>query len=167
MRAVRQVLTQAEADHLTFEDFYAAEFDRVFDSAYSFCGDRQAALDATQEAFARAFARWWRLSRKDWAGAWVTTTALNVLRRALRNAAIERQKTPVPLPSEPGQNVDILAALRSLPPRQREAATLFYIADLPLSVVADAMNLSQGTVKAHLARARDHLRENLEERDVR
>jgi RNA polymerase sigma-70 factor, ECF subfamily len=151
---------------LTFEDFYATEFDRVFDSAYSFCGDRQAALDATQEAFARAFARWWRLSRQEWAGAWVTTTALNVLRRSFRTAALERQTRQTPLPSDPGQRVDVLAALRSLPARQRQAATLFYIADLPVSVVADAMNLSEGTVKAHLARARDHMRRSLEERDV-
>jgi DNA-directed RNA polymerase specialized sigma24 family protein len=108
MKAIRQVLTQAEVDRLTFEDFYATEFDRVFDSAYSFCGDRQGALDATQEAFARAFARWWRLSRQ-WAGAWVTTTALNVLRRAFRKAAFERQTHQTPVSSDPGQRVDVLA----------------------------------------------------------
>jgi RNA polymerase sigma-70 factor (ECF subfamily) len=166
MKTIRQVITQAEVDRLTFEDFYATEFDRVFDSAYSFCGDRHAALDATQEAFARAFARWWRLSRQDWAGAWVTTTALNVLRRAFRKAAFERHTHQTPVSSDPGQRMDVLAALRSLPARQRQAATLFYIADLPVSVVADAMRLSEGTVKAHLARARQHMRHTLEERDV-
>jgi RNA polymerase sigma-70 factor (ECF subfamily) len=123
MRSVREGLTKAEVDQLTFEGFYASEFDRVFDSAYSFCGDRNAALDATQEAFARAFARWWRLSRQDWAGAWVTTTALNVLRRAFRNAALERQRHQTPLASDPGQRVDVLAALRLLPARQRQAAS--------------------------------------------
>jgi RNA polymerase sigma-70 factor, ECF subfamily len=166
VKAKQEVVTHAEVDRLTFHDFYAAEFDRVFDSAYAFCGDRQAALDATQEAFTRAFARWWRLSRRDWAGAWVTTTALNVLRRAFRNAALERQPQKNQASSDPGQRVDLLAALRSLPARQRQAATLFYIADLPVSVVADVMNLSQGTVKAHLARAREHLRRSLEERNV-
>jgi RNA polymerase sigma-70 factor, ECF subfamily len=167
MKSIREVVAQAEVDRLTFEEFYATEFDRVFDCAYSFCGDRQSALDATQEAFARAFARWWRLSRRDWAGAWVTTTALNFLRRAFRNAAVERQwRNDNSTSSDPGQRLDLLAALRSLPARQRQAATLFYIADLPVSVVADAMNLSEGTVKAHLARAREHMRQSLEERDV-
>ncbi len=52
------VVPRAEVDGLTFEDFYAAEFDRVLDSAFAFSGDRDAAIDATQEAFARAFARW-------------------------------------------------------------------------------------------------------------
>jgi RNA polymerase sigma-70 factor (ECF subfamily) len=166
MDRLSKVRTHGEVDRLTFEEFYATEFDRVFDSAYSFCGDRQAALDATQEAFARAFARWWRLSRRDWAGAWVTTTALNVSRRAFRNAGRERHTQQNPVSYDPGQRVDLLAALRALPPRQRQAATLFYVADLPVAVVADTMNLSQGTVKAHLARARDHMRQSLEERDV-
>src|SRR5918992_2963528 len=82
-----QVLVRAEVDRLTFEDFYAAESRRVFDSAFAFCGNRDVAAEATQEAFARAYARWWRLSRKEWAGAWVTTTALNVIRRTFRDAS--------------------------------------------------------------------------------
>lgn len=166
MDSLSQALSKAGVDRLTFEQFYAAEFDRVFDSAYSYSGDQQAALDASQEAFARAFARWRRLSRHDWAGAWVTTTALNVLRRTFRSAARER---PTPLgnvAADPAQRVDLLAALRSLPPRQRQAATLFYVADLPVFVVAEAMGLSEGTVKSHLSRAREHMRRRLEEIDV-
>jgi RNA polymerase sigma factor (sigma-70 family) len=62
--------------------------------------------------------------------------------------------------------VDLLRALRALPVRQREAAVLFYVADLPLHAVADAMGISDGAVKSHLARAREGLRVNLEERDA-
>lgn len=111
---------------LTFEDFYAAEFDRVLDSAFAFSGDRDAAADATQEAFARAFARWRRLHRQEWAGGWVTTTALNVLRRRYRDAA----RSPLPVDERASDDahgrVDLLRALRALPARQRQAAVLFY-----------------------------------------
>ena len=166
MTSSTHVVSKAEVTRLTFEDFYAAEYDRVFDSAFAFSGDRDAATDATQEAFARAFARWRRLSRKEWAGGWVTTTALNVLRRRLRDAA--RSITPANDRASYDMHgrVDLLRALRSLPVRQREAAVLFYIADLPLHAVADAMGISDGAVKSHLARARDGLRVNLEERDA-
>jgi RNA polymerase sigma-70 factor, ECF subfamily len=159
-------VSKAEVTGLTFEEFYGAEFDRVFDSAFAFSGDRDAATDATQEAFARAFARWRRLSRKEWAGGWVTTTALNVLRRRFRNAA--RSLTPVDDRASHDMHgrVDLLRALRSLPVRQREAAVLFYIADLPLHAVADTMGISDGAVKSHLARARESLRVSLEERDA-
>ena len=154
----------AEVARLTFEDFYAVEFDRVLDSAFAFSGDREAAVDATQEAFARAFARWRRLGRQEWAGAWVTTTALNVLRRNFRDAARARPQEDERAPDDPHSRVDLLRALRSLPVRQRQAAVLFYIADLPVQDVAEVMRISDGAVKAHLARARDRLRMTLEER---
>ena len=164
MASSTYAVPMAEVDGLTFEDFYAAEFNRVLDSAFAFSGDRDAATDATQEAFARAFARWRRLSRQEWAGGWVTTTALNVLRRRFRDAA--RSLTPVDdrASSDMHGRVDLLRALRGLPVRQREAAVLFYIGDLPLHAVADAMGISDGAVKSHLARAREGLRVNLEER---
>lgn len=166
MGSLSLVHARAEVDRLTFEQFYAAEFPRVFDSAYALCRDRQVALDATQEAFARAFARWGRLRREDWAGGWVTTTALNVLKRGFRKAAREKTVTMGRVAQDASGEVDILDALRGLPWRQRQAATLFYVADLPVAAVAEAMDVSQGAVKAHLARARDHLRRVLEDRDV-
>lgn len=151
-------------NRLTFQDFYTAEFDRVLDSAFAFSRDRDAAIDATQEAFARAFARWRRLSRKEWAGAWVTTTAINVLRRRYRDARRSSVMVDDPESHDMHGRVDLLRALRALPVKQREAAVLFYVADLPLHAVADAMGISDGAVKSHLARARDALRVNLEER---
>lgn len=166
MEVNSQALSWAGVERLTFEDFYAAEFGRVFDSAYSFCGDRDAAGDAAQEAFERAFARWRRLSRNEWAGAWVTTTALNLLRRRFRNAARTLAEQPVTPSSEPTERIDLLRALRGLPLRQRQAATLFYVADLPVSVIAAAMGLSEGAVKSHLSRARKHLRASLGVRHV-
>jgi RNA polymerase sigma-70 factor, ECF subfamily len=166
MASSTHVAPRVEVDRLTFEDFYAAEFDRVLDSAFAFSGDRDAATDATQEAFARAFARWRRLSRHEWAGGWVTTTALNVLRRRYRDAARSRVLVDERASHDVHGRVDLLRALRALPIRQREAAVLFYVADLPLHAVADAMGISDGAVKSHLARAREALRVSLEERDA-
>jgi RNA polymerase sigma-70 factor (ECF subfamily) len=125
-------------DSLKFEDFYAAEFDRVLDSAFAFSGDRDAATDATQEAFARAFARWRRLRRQEWAGGWVTTTAINVLRRRYRDAARSIIAVDDGSARDTHERIDLLRALRGLPLRQREAAVLFYVADLPLHAVAEA-----------------------------
>ena len=46
-----------------------------------------------------------------------------------------------------------VAALRRLPPRQREALVLRYFADLPEQETAEAMGISRGTVKSTTARA--------------
>ncbi len=65
-----------------FDDFFKSEYPSVYRAAFASCWDEQVALDATQEAFSRAFARWGRLSKEAWAGGWVMTTALNVCKRS-------------------------------------------------------------------------------------
>lgn len=67
-----------------FVELYESEHDRVFQITLVLCRDRGLAEDATQEAFARALERWPRLSERSWVAGWVTSTALNVARRALR-----------------------------------------------------------------------------------
>ena len=50
-----------------FRAMYEAEFVNVYRTVLLMCGDRSIAEEATQEAFARALARWRRLSRTSWA----------------------------------------------------------------------------------------------------
>jgi RNA polymerase sigma factor (sigma-70 family) len=55
----------------------------------------------------------------------------------------------------------VIAALRNLPGRQREAIVLRYYADLSEAEVAAAMGISCGAVKSHTARAMSALRTGL------
>ena len=141
---------------LDFDTFCRAEYGAVYAAARSFAHDEELARDVTQEAFARAYARWRRLGRHPWAGGWVMTTALNLCRRELR-----RRPSPAPARSgaqpAPDIRLDVAAALRELPLRQRQAVVLHYIGDLPVSAVAELMKTSEGTVKAHLSRGREAL----------
>jgi RNA polymerase sigma factor (sigma-70 family) len=56
----------------------------------------------------------------------------------------------------------VVAALRSLPPRQREALVLRYYGDLSEAQIALAMGISRGAVRSHTARAIASLRAVLE-----
>ena len=149
----------------TFEDFYSSEYPSVFRAAYLATGDSEAARDATQEAFKRAFMRWRRLSRQQWAGGWVMTTALNVCRR-MRHAQrpeLPRHSTEVSTPPIAlDDRIDLVDAVRALPFRQRQAIILFYFADFPLPVTAEFMRITEGAVKAHLAQGRSALRRLME-----
>jgi RNA polymerase sigma-70 factor (ECF subfamily) len=61
------------------------------------------------------------------------------------------------------EQYDVLVqALRTLPPRQREAFTLRVLQDLDGATTARAMGCSEGAVKTHLARARDALKTLME-----
>ena len=60
------------------------------------------------------------------------------------------------------EHAEVLAALRSLPLRQREVLVLRYYVDLAEADIADAMGISRGAVKSHASRGMAALRTALE-----
>lgn len=142
-----------------FEGFYEREAQRVFATVLLLCRDRVVAEDAVQEAFARALERWDRLEGEPWAGGWVTTTAMNVVRRALRRRPSELRAEQPPIDA----GVEMWDAVARLPGRQQEAVILYYRLATPVDEIARLMVCEPGTVRTHLSRARAALREALAE----
>ncbi|MGH2556624.1 MAG: RNA polymerase sigma factor [Actinomycetota bacterium] len=143
-----------------FRQLFEEEYERVFRSAYLLCRDRATAEDCAQEAFARCLERWDRLGGQPWVGGWVTSTALNLARRSLRRRKVGT--LPDRTERDLDASVDLRRGIRGLPRRQQQAMVLYYGADLPIAEVAAVMRCEEGTVKAHLARAREALRGHLE-----
>ena len=56
-------------------------------------------------------------------------------------------------------------ALEIVPEEQRAAVTLSYYEDLPVAEIARVLGVAQGTVKSRLGRARQRLKEQLQEED--
>lgn len=133
-------------------------------------GDQAVVEDAVQEAFVQVCNKWNRIARYDDPAAWVRRVAINNKLRnahrstsrrsaaALRLVAEHRDVQP---PTEPA--TELMAALEALAPRQRLAAVLYYVDDLSTAEVADAMEVSEGSVSQHLNRARAALRTHMEE----
>jgi len=131
-------------------------------------GDREVAADCVQDAFMRAFVRWRRVSTLEDPVGWIRHVAVNRMRDHFRKLerggrALGRLRTQHPIVVEPPREPTELAALLAqLPPQQRIAAALFYVDDLSVGEVAQAMGLSDGAVKYHLHAARSTLRGALE-----
>src|SRR4051812_28278706 len=92
----------------SFEDFYAETHKRMRASLVVAVGDKDLAFDAVDEAYARAFLAWDRVSAMDAPRAWVYRVALNVVRRRARRRSFEqallRRSAPVPdLPAAAGE----------------------------------------------------------------
>lgn len=127
------------------------------------------AEEAVQEAFVEAHLRWRTVSRLDDPVGWVRRVAirriLNQNRSLLRrNRAVarlagraDREESGPSLP-----DVDLAAAIRRLPVRQRIALVLHHLDGLPVREVAEAMDVAEGTVKSQLHDARANLRTMLE-----
>ena len=151
-----------------FDAFFLAGYDGLVRALGAAYGDREQAADAVQEAYLRAFTRWWRVRRLDNPTAWVRRVAVNLLndqhrRHGRRERVLDRLRAITPTeqaPPEPPHS-PLVAAMRELPQQQRTAAALFYLEDASVAEVAQAMGLSQGAVKYHLNQARESLRQLL------
>ncbi|WP_239120696.1 SigE family RNA polymerase sigma factor [Catellatospora chokoriensis] len=158
--------TGDEGRHHDFDELYAAHFTSVTTQLFAYLGDRQEAQDVTQEAFCRALQRWREVSAYDDPVAWVRRVAWNLatshFRRSRVAAAFRRRHREVHTPEPSPDRVALFAALRALPPRPRQAVVLHYLADQAIVDVAESMQVSTGTVKSWLHRARVALGEQLQ-----
>ncbi len=153
-----------------FEEFYQANYVRLVLILSAILGDRLEAEDAAQEAFARALARWPRISGYDLPEMWVRRVALRVAvdshrRWRRRKDASERlQALRVTSQAEPSDALAFTAlgkALMLLPLREREVLILHYVADMPVDRIAADRGLPAGTVKDRLVAGRRRLEREL------
>ena len=153
----------------SFDDFYGETFDRVGRALVLAGADREVARDATQEAFARALRRWRKVREMDRPDGWVFVVAMNQLRdhwRRLDRAPASFAPSPTDDIAGVATRLSVRDAIRTLPPRQRQAVVLRYFADLPLADIALAMDCAVGTVKATLHQALQHMRVELDDTEV-
>lgn len=146
----------------SFDAFYAASIRRVTGQLYLMTGSQGEADDCVQEAFARAWQHWGRVSGYHDPEAWVRTVAYRISvdswRRTLRRRVAHRRYGPAG--DQPGigpDRVAITEALRRIPATQRQAIVLYHLAGLSVEQVAHEMGVPAGTVKARLARGRQAL----------
>lgn len=126
-------------------------------------GNRQAAEDVVQDAFCGLYRRWGQLTQTDRALHYVRSSVLNGCRSELRSRIRNSRRAAQALPGNVAsaehdaligeEHREVLAALRLLPARQREALVLRYFLDLPAPEIARSMGISQGTVKSTTSRA--------------
>lgn len=153
-----------------FAEFYASCKDRCLRAAVASGMTPAAAEDAVAEAFARAYAAWPTVRRADSPAAWVVRTAVNAdisWWRRRRRETLARDDDPVDGPADVAgaareDVLDALAAIRGLPPRQREVVVLRHLLDLDTATTAAVLGIAPGTVTAHLNRAHHTLRALLE-----
>jgi RNA polymerase sigma-70 factor (ECF subfamily) len=155
-----------------FEAFYRAEFDRVVRAVYVIVGGRDEAFDITQEAFARAWAHWNRIRRRDAPVVFVLVVARNLsnshLRRLIRGRRAFAELEDMARGDFETANDALLglpAALAELPARQRWAVALCDLLDLSSDQAASILGVAPSTVRVHLSRGRSRLRQVLASSD--
>jgi len=148
-----------------FEDFYRAQADRVYRALAVTLTNPHLAREATDEAMARAYARWSMLRDLDNPGGWVYRVGLNWATSWWRKVRRERSLDPgldraAPADAAPAE---VLDALSRLAVEQRAVIVCRVLLDLSTNQTAEVLGLAVGTVKSRLARALASLRAALME----
>ena len=139
-------------------------------------GDVGLSEQVVQDAFVRLQLRWGGLRDIDKAPAYLRSAVLNGARSQLRRHKVRDRfagrrtvhrtvATPEASALEHHEHDRMIAALRRLSNRQREALTLRYYLDLPEVEIAATMGVSPGSVKTHLHRGLANLADVLSEDD--
>ncbi len=154
-----------------------AEFDRLYRTSYPrvlglvtvMVEDQFAAEDCVQEAFVRAYRAW-----DSWRGegpleGWLYGIAVNVARsyrrwRRLRQAGelVRRLGQPqTSVATDRALRIELLEALRRLPPEQAAAIVLRHYHGYSNRDIARVLDIPESTLASRLAKGKERLREEL------
>ncbi len=166
--AVHAVVSEAD---VAITELYAAHYRSLVRIATFLLHDVGSAEEVVQDAFVAVHGHWRRLRDPDKAAAYLRQAVVNRSRSRLRHLKVVDRHAPAAAPDAPSaeygaigalERTEVVAALRRLPPRQREVIVLRYYADLSEAQIADAMGISPGAVKSHASRGIAALRTTLE-----
>ena len=139
----------------------------VYRLAYARTGSRADAEDVMQETFLRLLQKKPEFFSPAHAKAWLLKVASHCAGDLFR-LPWRRREEPLaedmtaPEAPEPGS---VTEAVLSLPARYRIPVHLYYYEGYSVAEIARLMGKSEGTVKSHLYRARNLLRDKLKEED--
>jgi len=168
-----------QGDHQAFRQVVERYQAGVFKLAYHMTGSHAEATDLTQETFLRVHRFFGSYDPKRPLTPWLYRVATNVVLShakpgrpapaSLDAAAAAGDSGPAadgPGPPDAAAqreaHAQVRAAVASLRPNWRAAVTLYYLDDLSLRDVAEALCVPQSTAKVWLFRARRALRDALE-----
>ncbi|MFC5468486.1 sigma-70 family RNA polymerase sigma factor [Cohnella suwonensis] len=153
--------------------------DEMTRTAYLLTRDRQAAEEATMDAFVQAFGRIRQLKHPDKLRSWLLRIVANRCRMRMRAWSWRRvfpfadvDRLSVATATDP-ENL-LLAEWRSerlsdailrLDYKYREPIVLYYFNEMSVSEIAEQTSEKENTIKSRLARARAKLKEWLEEEE--
>jgi DNA-directed RNA polymerase specialized sigma24 family protein len=148
---------------LEFDDFYRSSWSGVARALSLALGDRDLAVEATDEAMARAYPRWGKLRSYDNPAAWVYRVGLNWARSHHRRLArkLPFSRSPVADPvavTEPA----VREALMALSFKHRSVVVCRLLLDWSVADTAQALGIRPGTVQSRLHRALQLLESSLQ-----
>ena len=183
MSSEKALVQKAKAgDRDAFAALVSAYEGKIYNLALRYLGNREDAMDASQEVFLRVFRFLPGFQEESGFSTWIYRIGVNVCKDMLAKRA-KRGELSLELPGEeedyrtaevadsrydPEAIVEqadlrgsLAEAIGQLPQQQREMIVLRDIQGLSYEEIGQVLSLESGTVKSRLSRARENLRKKL------
>lgn len=143
---------------------------------FQYLKDMDEAKDLTNIVFLKVYEKLSKFTAYDSFGGWLRiltkNTAIDYLRTIndKTDVSIDNSKNLLQLRDVSGDDIDVVDKMTSdylvnlidkLPPSYRESCRLFYVENLTVSQIAEALQIPPGTVKSNLFRMRNKLKKLL------
>ena len=134
---------------------------------YLCCGNKEEADDIAQDALVKAYLSSAGYQEKGRFRSWLFkiahNTFLNHKASCRTTESIDEARTLISNSTADVsfEHQDLYLALRTLPPKERSAITLFYLNGYNIKEIAAITEASEDAVKKQLSRGRDQLKEKL------
>ena len=134
---------------------------------YLCCGNKEEADDIAQDALVKAYLSSAGYQEKGRFRSWLFkiahNTFLNHKASCRTTESIDEARTLISdtVADASFEHQDLYLALRTLPPKERSAITLFYLNGYNIKEIAAITEASEDAVKKQLSRGRDQLKEKL------
>lgn len=146
----------------SFSEFYALHYRQIAAGLAVTLGNPDLGAEATDEAMARAYARWADVSQYANPSGWVYRVGLNWARSWIRRAGRRLPwHTPSTVDLPTTADPVLQEALRDLDPKYRSVVVCRYFFDWSTEQTANALGINSGTVKSRLFTALRQLRTEL------
>ena len=149
-----------------FETLYHRYEEPMLSLAYRMLGSREAAEDALQDAFLKLYRRIGQFRFDAAFSTWFYRIVANVcydrLRRRRRVEPVALDAVgDIPTVDDAGVRVHLKSAIDGLPPKMKACFVLYAQEGFTQREIAGMLGMREGTVKAHVFRAKERLREVL------
>jgi len=164
------VVRAMTGDDAAFGELVLRRQKQVRDLMRRLCGDHALADDLAQQAFVQAWRSLGSLRDPGAFGGWLKRVAVNVWLAEARRARIPLEDDeeafagipdPAPSPERAAGRIDLERALAGLRPAERMCVVLAHGEGMTHAEIAEAAGLALGTVKSHVLRGTEKLKQIL------
>ena len=144
---------------------------QMYDTAKAILKDDHDCADAIQETIVKAFAKLDTLRKDRFVKTWLMRILMNecynICRRSEKILPIDQYMEQIETPQKERENYgELYEAVQELREELRIPVVLYYVEDLSCREIAEMLDISEGAVQKRLARAREKLKNRLEDKEA-